>query len=93
MFKKFLAYYHSWKQWANTKTRPPYGFRNPRVLTVVATKKAPETRIDNLMRVAREVAPNAPGLFLFATHEAIAAGDPLTHEWRNAKGAAVRILK
>jgi hypothetical protein len=99
LYKKFLLYYTSWAQWAEKdltgehRVVPPYGFKNPRVLTVVWTKKDPEARIDNLMGVAQEVAPNAPGLFLFTTHRALVADDPLTHEWRNAKGEVVRLLR
>ncbi len=91
LHKKFLLYYTSWVQWRDTKTEPPYGFRNPRVLTVVSTKRDPEARIDNLMGVAQEVAPYAPDLFLFTTHEALLADDSLEHGWRNAKGKIVRL--
>ena len=39
------------------------------------------------------MAKTAAGFFLFTTREGLLAGDPLTHEWVNAKGRAVRLAE
>ncbi len=91
LYKKFLLYWQSSMRWRDEAVTPPYGFRHPRVLTVVTTKQA-HRRIRNLQDLALKVAPTTPGMSLFASHTDLMAGDFLTHRWQNAKGVPVRLL-
>jgi hypothetical protein len=47
--------------------------------------------MDALRRLHVPHSPGAP-LFLFATRDELRASDPLTHEWRDGNGRAVRLI-
>ena len=67
-----------------------FGWKTFRVLTVTTDQH----RTLSMIEVLRQMhVPNSMGaaLFFFATRNDVRASDPLTHEWRDGNGRAVRL--
>ena len=68
-----------------------FGWKTFRVLTVTTDGH----RMQSMMEALRKLRiPHSPGasLFLFATRDELRAADPLTHEWQDGNGRAVRLI-
>ena len=68
-----------------------FGWKTFRVLTVTTDQHRMQSMMEALRRLH---VPNSmgAGLFLFAIRDELRATDPLTHEWRDGNGRAVRLI-
>ena len=68
-----------------------FGWKTFRVLTVTTDHH----RMQSMMEAQRRLhVPHSLGapLFFFTTRDELRATDPLTHEWRDGNGRAVRLM-
>jgi hypothetical protein len=60
------------------------------VLTVTSDHHRVQSMMEALRKLRVAHSPGAP-LFFFTTRDELRASDPLTHEWRDGNGRAVRL--
>jgi hypothetical protein len=85
--RKLLGYAHTLREGIHTKH---YGMRRVRVLTVTTSAGRVESFIEAYRQHVASLCP--PSAVLFADHEALTRGDPLTARWFDGDGAAAPII-
>ena len=68
-----------------------FGWKTFRVLTVTTDQHRMQSMMEALRTLRVRHSPGAP-LFFFATRDALRAGHPLTHEWRDGNGRGIRLI-
>ena len=77
--RKFIGYWHAWRQDLHTEQ---WGFKSFRVLFVTPT----ETRLQNMVTALNKVVPGGSNLFLFTTPQRLATTGALGPVWTSGKG-------
>ena len=68
-----------------------FGWKTFRVLTVTTDQHRMQSMMEALRKLRVPHSLGAP-LFFFTTRDELRAADPLTHEWRDGNGRAVRLI-
>ena len=61
------------------------------MLTVTTDRHRMQSMMDALRNLRIPRSPSAP-LFFFTTRDELHAADPLTHDWHDGNGRAVRLI-
>ena len=67
-----------------------FGWKTFRVLTITTDRHRTQSMMEALRRLHVPNSPGAP-LFFFTTRDELRASDPLTPEWGDGNGRAVRL--
>ena len=68
-----------------------FGWKTFRVLTVTTDQHRMQSMMEALRKLRVPHSPGAP-LFFFTTRDELPKNDPLTHEWCDGNGRAVRLI-
>jgi len=68
-----------------------FGWKTFRVLTVTTDHRRMHSMMEALRKLRIPHSPGAP-LFFFTTRDELRAADPLTHDWSDGNGHAVRLI-
>ena len=82
---KLATYWHGWRAGQHEKQ---FGVKEVRVAMVTNSRE----RVAHMLEIVREITGGkGTGFFVFIDRETLAARDPLSAEWVNGRGEAVRL--